>query len=363
MHTEGRLASLDILRGLDLWFLLMVGPLLHCVLGMTGASGAAGSFIRYQMDHVVWSGFAAWDIIMPLFLFMSGITIPFSLSRYDRTLRPGKDFYLKLLRRFCLLFFLGWIVQGNLLKFDIRQFHPFANTLQAIAVGYVVSALMFVHLGRRGRLIATLAFFLAYLSAFVLTGMDLDPQSNVAMLIDKAVLGSHRDGVIWISAHEWVFDESYTYTWILSSLNFVVTVMSGCFAGEILTEGGRTPERKKAVRLLAVGAVLVCLGLAMHPFFPIIKRIWSSSMTLYSAGVCYILMAVCYYLIDVRECRWSLDWVKCFGMNSIVAYFVGEMLLSVHVPGIPLLASVAAKVVLLYVLMRIMYKYGCFLKV
>lgn len=374
MENKERLASLDILRGLDLWFLLMAGPLVHCIFRTAGPGSAFGTFVEHQFDHVAWEGFAAWDIIMPLFMFMSGITIPFSMSRYKHSMRPDKKFHLRLLKRFCVLFLLGWIVQGNLLAFDFRYFHPFANTLQAIAVGYLFSSLMFVHLRIKGQLIATALLFLTYFLAFVSTGMDLDPQTNIAMLVDKAVLGCHRDGVIWTDGG-WIYDESYTYTWVLSSLNFIVTVMSGCFAGEIMLSGGMEADKGKALRLAAVGAALTAAGLLLGLYFPVIKRIWSSSMTLYSSGICFILMSICYYIIDVRKCRWKLDWIRYFGMNSIAAYVMGEFVdfssvSSSFLYGLrPFLgewyqiAVTLGNVLILFLILRYMYVKKVFIKI
>ena len=189
-----RLASLDILRGLDLWLLLMIGPVLHTFL--RSGYGESWEFIRFHADHVPWEGFSLWDIIMPLFMFMSGITIPFSLRRYKEGLGSKKEFYLKLLKRFCLLVLFGWIVQGNLLDFDFRYFHPYANTLQAIAVGYAASALLFVYFRPKMQIVLTSLLFFGYMAAFVFTGMDVNPETNIAMVIDKAVLGAHRDGMV-----------------------------------------------------------------------------------------------------------------------------------------------------------------------
>ena len=222
-----RLKSLDILRGLDLWFLLIVGPVYRSFYSCCHPEGAFIQWANIQMRHVDWVGFTAWDIIMPLFMFMSGITIPFSMAKYKAGVTPDKSFYLKLLRRFVLLFFLGWIAQGNLLTFDPKLFHPFANTLQAIAVGYVASALMFVHFRPKFQIILTSALFLVYLGSFVFSGMDFNSETNIAMVIDKAVLGCHRDGVVWHADGTWTFNPEYQYTWILSSLNFIVTVMPG----------------------------------------------------------------------------------------------------------------------------------------
>ena len=297
MDRKERLASLDILRGLDLFLLLVAGPVIHTFLRINESPVWDG--VRHQVSHVAWEGFVLWDIIMPLFMFMSGATIPFSMARYREGEKPGRAFYFKLLKRFALLFFLGWIVQGNLLNLDFKVFHPFANTLQAIAVGYVFAALAFVHLGKKGNWIFGTFCFAAYILVFVVFGnMDFDPQGNVAMTIDKAVLGSHRDGVTWNPDGSWTWNEGYQYTWILSSLNFIVTVMLGCYAGTILKDASRT-KSLRGLLLAATGISLVVLGLALGSWFPIIKKIWSSSMTLYSGGICCIALAVVYLIVDV----------------------------------------------------------------
>ena len=105
-----RLASLDILRGADMFLLLFLGPIFHAICEVYPGSTA---WLAGQTEHVAWEGFVLWDIIMPLFLFMSGVTIPFSMAKYKEGVRPDGKFYLKLLKRFCLLFFLGWIVQAS----------------------------------------------------------------------------------------------------------------------------------------------------------------------------------------------------------------------------------------------------------
>ena len=227
-----RLESLDILRGADMFLLLLLGPVLRCVCKLYPDSLG---WLSLQLQHVRWEGFAVWDLIMPLFLFMSGVTIPFSMAKYREGIRPDRAFYRKLLRRLALLFLLGWIVQGNLLEWDWKLFHPFANTLQAIAVGYVITALTFVCLKPRWQVVVCILLFAAYWIAFACSGMNLDPQDNIAMTLDKAILGSHRDGVAWAADGSWRFMKRYQYTWILSSLNFAVTVMLGLTISVIVT--------------------------------------------------------------------------------------------------------------------------------
>lgn len=367
---KARLASLDILRGADMFLLLFLGPVIRalCKLNPDGMT-----WLSHQFEHVSWEGFVLWDIIMPLFLFMSGITIPFSMAKYrDGLVKPDGMFYLKLLKRFCLLFLLGWIVQGNLLEFDWKLFHPFANTLQAIAVGYVITALLFVHFKPRWQIVAAVVLFAAYWSAFACTGMNLDGQDNIAMTIDKAVLGSHRDGVKWAADGTWRFRNGYQYTWILSSLNFAVTVLLGCFAGQLLKKERLTPA-KRALWVALTGVALVAAGLAISPLFPIIKKIWSSSMTLFSGGICFLLVALTYYLVDVRGWHKGADWLKIYGMNAITAYCIGEFVIFTSVSesflhGLsrfscyPVLIAFSNAAILFGILF-LMYKRKVFLKV
>lgn len=304
-----------------MFLLLFLGPVLRafCEVFPDGTA-----WLSTQLQHSAWEGFVLWDIIMPLFLFMSGITIPFSMAKYKTLARPDGNFYRKILKRFCLLFLLGWIVQGNLLDFSWKIFHPYANTLQSIAVGYVVAALLFVHCKPGWQVVVTVLLFAAYWAAFACTGMNLDPQDNIAMTVDKAVLGVHRDGVKFLEDGSWRFRTGYQYTWILSSLNFAVTVLLGCFAGQML-RSGKHSRPKRALLLALTGAALVAAGLAISPIFPIVKKIWSSSMTLYSGGICFLLTALSYYLVDVRGWHKAADWLKIYGMNAITAYCIGEV--------------------------------------
>ena len=352
-----------------MFLLLFLGPVFY---GMISAWPDGTAWLAHQTTHVAWEGFVLWDIIMPLFLFMSGMTIPFSMERYKQGGKPDGKFYLKLAKRFCLLFLLGWIVQGNLLDFNWKTFHPLANTLQAIAIGYVITALLFVHLDLKWQLVAGALLFAAYWIAFACTGMNLDPQENIAMVIDKAVLGPHRNGVVWAADGSWSFSPKYQYTWILSGLNFAVTVLLGCLAAQMLKCERHTPAKRAALVALA-GAGLIAAGLAISPLFPIIKKIWSSSMTLFSGGICFLLIALTYYVVDVRGWHKGLDWLKIYGLNAITAYCIGEVVDFSSVSAsllhgfsaftwYPVLLAVANGAILFGILL-LMYKKGVFLKV
>ena len=391
--TKPRLASLDILRGMDL-FLLVI---LEDILGKLNKvlSGPAWDAVWHQCNHVPWHGFVLWDLIMPLFMFMSGITIPFSMAKYkDGRCRPDKAFYLKLAKRLILLWVLGMAVQGKLLTLDPAQFKWFSNTLQAIAVGYVVTALLYVHGGLKLQIGAGVIFFAAYWIVFaVFGGMNTEPETNIAIQIDNAVLGMHRDGVKFLDDGSWVFNTRYQYTWLLSSLNFVVTVLLGCFAGQILRRRPKgaapqgeapaaqadslpRPSGRNAAILAGLGVALVAAGLLIDPVFPIIKKIWSSSMTLYSGGICCLAMATVYWWVDVKGHSKGLNWLKVFGMNSIAAYCISHIfkfnsITTSVLYGFQRFMSPAwysvlitcANALVLWLILRYMYKRGIFLKV
>ena len=259
---------------------------------------------------------------MPLFMFMSGITIPFAMSRYKRGARIDGQFYWRIIKRFVVLWVLGMVVQGNLLAFDLRQLHLFSNTLQSIAVGYVAVAFLFVFCSLRTQIVAVSLSFIAYIAIFALWGhFDFTIDANICEAIDRAVLGRFRDGVQW-QGDTWHWDPTYHYTWIMSSLNFIVTVYLGTLAGYLL-KSTRTAMQKFRW-LMWGGAAMIAVSLLMHPWIPIIKHIWSSSMTLFAGGICFVLMGLFYYIIDVKGCRRGWMWLRYYGMNSLAAYFIGD---------------------------------------
>ena len=214
------------------------------------------------------------------------------------------------------------VVQGNLLAFDLRQLHLFSNTLQSIAVGYVAVAFLFVFCSLRTQIVAVSLSFMAYIAIFAIWGhFDFTIDTNICEAIDRAVLGRFRDGVQW-QGDTWHWDPTYHYTWIMSSLNFIVTVYLGTLAGYLL-KSTRTAMQK--FRWLMWGGVaMIAVSLLMHPWFPIIKHIWSSSMTLFAGGICFVLMGLFYYIIDVKGCRRGWMWLRYYGMNSLAAYFIGD---------------------------------------
>lgn len=315
--TPKRLHSLDILRGFDLFMLVAFCPLLLRI----PYDAPWFEALKSQFNHVAWDGFAAWDLVMPLFMFMSGVTIPFALSRYRRSgVTPVEwtTLYKRIAKRIILLWTLGMIVQGQLLWLTPSNFKFFSNTLQAIAVGYLFSTIIFLKFSTRNRYIIAGALLLTYWTIMTFCG-DFSTTGNFAEYIDRAVLGGYRDGATWGDDGTAQFSPYYHYTWIVSSLTFVVTVLSGVFAGDYLKNSPHSGNRK-SITLAICGIAMVALGWIWNLQMPVIKTIWTSSMVLVSSGYCFLLLALFYWVIDVKGLTQGVGWLRFYGVNSIVAY-------------------------------------------
>ena len=318
-----RLESLDVLRGFDLFMLVGLETAIH-QLASAVDTPSFHSFM-WCFTHVDWEGFSTWDLVMPLFMFMSGITIPFALSRYKHT-NNQTSVYRRILKRVILLWIFGMMCQGNLLGLDPNRIYFYSNTLQAIAMGYLIASLLYLHTRIRTQIIVAAGLLLGFWGAMEWItvqgygGGNYTPDGNLAEWIDREVLGRFRDGASMMNG-EVIFADWYRYTWILSSLNFGVTVLTGTFAGYILKDKEWTPKRKLNY-LLAIGAAMVAIGWIWGIWHPVIKKLWTSSMVLVSSGYCFLLMALFYYIIDYKGWKKYTEWLKVYGMNSIVAYML-----------------------------------------
>ena len=219
--------------------------------------------------------------------------------------------------------------QGNLLGLDPDRIYLYSNTLQAIAMGYLISAMLFLHVRLSVQIGTAVALLLAYWGAMQFITVDgygggnYTPDGNLAEWVDRTVLGRFRDAAV-VENGQIVFAGSYRYTWILSSLNFGVTVLTGVFAGHILKSG--MDRKHKWQWLLGIGVIMVALGWLWGLQLPVIKKIWTSSMVLVSSGYCFLLMGLFYYWIDYKGHRKNLTWLKVYGMNSIVAYMLANVI-------------------------------------
>ena len=184
MKNNGRLFSLDLLRGLDMFLLTVVGPLFWALHRLTPFSQA----VTRQFKHP-WGGFTLWDIIMPLFIFMCGAAVPFALSKRMEAGRPTASYWKHVALRVAFLWFCGLLVQGDLATLDVNRIYPYSNTLQSIAAGYLVAAVVFAIPVRAVRILAPVLLAAVYGALLHFLG-DYSTTGNFAFIVEKKVLAA-----------------------------------------------------------------------------------------------------------------------------------------------------------------------------
>ena len=157
-----RLESLDVLRGFDLFCLVVLEMVLHPLAHAIDMPWF-NSFM-WGFSHVEWEGFSTWDLVMPLFLFMAGVSMPFSLSRY-KDMPDKMAVYRRIGKRVLLLWVFGMMCQGNLLALDPDRVYLYSNTLQSIAMGYLIASLLFLHVRIRVQIGIAAALLLIFWGA------------------------------------------------------------------------------------------------------------------------------------------------------------------------------------------------------
>lgn len=311
--TKERLNSLDVLRGIDMIYLVAVATFLMPLLKALGVKPDA---IKFFCSHP-WEGFAAFDIIMPLFIFMCGAAMPFALGkRIDEMGRPTRVFWFHVTKRFALLWFLGMVAQGRLLELDPMTFSPFNNTLQTIAVGYLLTAVVMCIRPKVWQHVITALLPVAY-AVFMACGTDYGRETNVANLLEMRILALIcPDGSMAFKTNG--------YTWFATIPMFGFMTLCGYHATNVIRSG--KGAWVKVGGLAVGGVVLLFAGLVVELCgIPCIKHIFTFSFTLQAMGWCVLLLDALYLLIDVLGfCRgWWLALL--FGQTSLAAYLLGDI--------------------------------------
>jgi predicted acyltransferase len=311
-----RLLSIDALRGFDM--LCIVGGD-RLVLAWAAWSGSVtASDVARQFEHVDWEGFRFYDLIFPLFLFLVGAVLPFSLSK---AAEQGKGAVSRRIgRRVLLLFALGLICNG-VLQFDWENLRV-TGVLQRIAICYGIAAVIVMNTSPRTQLLAGATILLGYwaLLAGVAppggTAGDFTKEGNLAGWVDRHYLPGK------ILAPYYGFGDNEG---LLSTIPAVATVLMGALSGAWLRSGRHNP-RQKTIGLLLAGILSVGVGSLWGAWFPIIKNLLTSSFVLVAGGWSLILLAAFYSLIDVlRWRRWAFVLVVV-GVNAITIYVVPRFL-------------------------------------
>jgi predicted acyltransferase len=332
-----RLASLDAYRGFVM-FLLLAEVLRTCDVAAALPGSLLWTFLCHHQSHVPWTGASLHDLIQPSFSFLVGAALPFSLAARDARGQSRRSQFLHAAGRALLLVALGvW-----LRSFGRQQtYFTFEDTLSQIGLGYVPLFLLALRPAREQW--AALALILAGTWAAFAWYPAPPPGFDFAAVGVPAGWPHHPAG---FAAHwdknsnlAWAFD-----VWFLNlfprerpflfngggyaTLSFVPTLgtmILGLLAGGVM-RGERTPAERlrwlasAGAATLGLGSLLGAIGLC-----PVVKRIWTPSFTLWSGGVCLLILAFAYWLIDVRGRRsWAFPLIV-LGMNSIAAYCLYEL--------------------------------------
>jgi predicted acyltransferase len=304
--APARMLSLDVFRGMTIAGMILVNN-----------PGDWGS-IYAPLEHASWHGWTPTDLVFPFFLFIVGVSITLALSRRAETAGSKRGLYVKILRRSLIIFALGLFLAG-FPSFDLSTIR-IPGVLQRIAVCYLCAALIFLNTDWRKQLYVFAGLLLAYWALLTLVPVpgygpgDLGSKEwNLAAYVDRAVFGNH----VWRQA------KVYDPEGILSTLGALATTLAGVLTGHVLRS--RRNEFEKVSVMFVAGAAAIVAGWAWNSWLPVNKALWTSSYVLLSAGMALQLLAVCYWLIDLKgRRRWAFPFVV-FGTNALAAFFLTGM--------------------------------------
>jgi predicted acyltransferase len=297
-----RLLSLDAYRGL-IMLTLLAGGVFHSL-----KDHPTWHWLYVQNEHVAWEGCVYWDLIQPSFMFMVGVAMPFALAkRAARGESWGRQLRHVLVRAFNL------VLIGVLLdNFGAQAWSiGFMRVLQQIAFGYVV-AFFVVGKSFRTQALTAAAILVGYTLLWAFNpwngpgGPWAKGTENIGGAFDRWLLGRNYSG----------------YYVGMNAIPSTATIIFGVMAGQLVMS--RRPPRQTALTLLAAGVGGIALGLAVSPWVPLIKRIWTPSFAVYAAGWTTLMLLAFYWVIEVVGWKkWSVPLVVV-GMNSIAAYVLGN---------------------------------------
>jgi predicted acyltransferase len=315
-----RVESVDALRGFNFVWILCGDGVMLAIGEMSrdkgSVVGAVGGFLGGQLTHVAWEGLRFYDLVFPLFVFLTGVSIVLSLPRLVEREGRGRA-HLRVLRRALILYLLGFVYYGGISEHweDVR----WLGILQRIALCYLFVSLMYLNFDLRRMIAACVALLVGYwaLMTFVpvpgIGAGSFAPDANLANWIDAHYLPGH----LW--------DETRDPEGLLSTLPAIASCLLGAFAGLLLRDV-RVPAEQKSLWLIGAGVVLLAAGYLWALQFPIIKAIWTSSFVLVTAGWSAILLGAFHQLVDVWGVRRWATMLVWIGTNAIALYMANNLI-------------------------------------
>jgi len=307
--SSARLMSLDLLRGATIAGMILVN----------NAGDERSSY--WPLQHSAWNGWTPTDLVFPFFLFIAGVSTVYSLS--SRVQRESRSkIFLHILWRGLAIFALGLFLNGFPNHYQLSSWRVY-GVLQRIAICYVISALLVLWGGRRSQIAAVCGCLLGYwilmryvpVPGFGIPTHDiplLDPDRNLVAWLDRKVLAGH------------LYEVTRDPEGILSTIPAIAGSLLGVLTGQWLRSA--RSAREKAAWMLGYGIAGLAAGELFNVWFPINKKLWTSSFVIFTTGMALVLLAASYWAVDVKQ--WRGRWSKfflVFGMNAIAAYFLSEI--------------------------------------
>lgn len=310
-----RLTSLDVFRGITIAGMILVNM-----------AGVADD-IYPPLAHADWNGCTPTDLVFPFFLFIVGVAMTFSLSKYSADNKPTSAVYWRIFRRAALLFALGLFLNGfwnkGVWTFDFSSIR-LMGVLQRISLSYLFASLIVLKLPRKAQWIFAAVLLIGYWLTMMYVPV---PGYGAGVLTREGNLGAYIDRLIIPKAYLYKGD-GYNFLGdpegLFSTIPAVVSVLAGFFTGNWIRNN--SVQSRTTVGLVLAGIGCLILGWAWGWTFPINKKIWTSSYVVFTTGWALLLLSACYELIEVRLIkRWSKPF-EIMGLNAI-ALFVASVLL------------------------------------
>jgi len=311
MPVNQRLLSIDALRGFDMLLIAGGGEFIVRLEGKTGWAWV--DWIANQLTHPAWNGFTFYDFIFPLFLFISGVSLNYSVIQGRARGLSNSRIYQKAFKRMVLLIVLGIIYKNAPVPvFDPSEIR-YGSVLGRIGIATFFTTILLLNFNWKQRLFWVAGILVGYFAALMLIPVpgygagDLSFEGNLVGWIDRSIL----PGILR--------QETYDELGLLTQLPALCLTVLGAWAGQLLKE-----EKIANITgfLLLLGIAGIGLGLAWSTVFPINKHLWSSSFILLTAGMAFIFLALFYWLIEIRGYRKWAFFFQVIGMNSLLIYYV-----------------------------------------
>ena len=297
-----RLFALDLLRGLDIFALTVLMRLYWAA----NRTLELPQWLKVQFSHV-WATPGLVDFAQPLFLFVCGAAVPFAVpKRLSADGRATARYWKHVAYRVAMLWVSGMIIQGQLLSFDISKMHPYNNTLQTIAVGYLAAALTMLVRSAAVRIAVPVALAAVYGGSLWICG-DWTAEGNLARLVDERVFAA-------------IGCRAKSFTYVATSLVWAAIGIAGMHAALILkSERGQWAK----VKILSATGVALCVaGAAVLPWVPPIRHIYSLSFSLISTGLSFLLLAFLYVVTDIKGHRSHWGYFLLFGEFAFLSWWL-----------------------------------------